>query len=49
MSESSKGQIAWNKGKKCSNLTGDKNGAKKLKGMSWKIDDETGKRVWINR
>jgi len=47
MSENSKGQIAWNKGKKCPNLTGDKNGAKKLKGMSWKKCSETGKRIWI--
>jgi hypothetical protein len=46
MSESSKGQIPWNKGKICENLKGDKNGAKKLKGKTWRIDDETGKRVW---
>jgi hypothetical protein len=49
MSESSKGQVAWNKGKKCDNLKGDKNGAKKLKGRTWRIDDETGKRIWVEK
>jgi hypothetical protein len=48
MSENSKGQIAWNKGKKCPNLTGDRNGAKKLKGMSWKKCPESGKRIWVS-
>jgi hypothetical protein len=47
MSESSKGQNAWNKGKTCPQLAGNNNGAKKLKGKSWKIDKNTGKRVWI--
>lgn len=47
MSENSKGQVAWNKGKKCPNLSGNNNGAKKLKGMSWKKCSVTGKRIWI--
>jgi len=49
MSESSKGQIAWNKGKKCPELSGDNNGAKKLIGKTWKICQITGKRVWLNK
>lgn len=49
MSESSKGQKAWNKGKSCPQLSGDNNGAKKLKGKSWKIDPVTGKRIWIEK
>lgn len=49
MSENSKGQVAWNKGKSCPQLTGENNGAKKLKGKTWKIDHETGKRIWIER
>lgn len=47
MSNSSKGHDAWNKGKVCPQLSGEKNGAKKLKGKSWKINQETGKREWI--
>lgn len=49
MSENSKGQIAWNKGKKCPNLIGDKNGAKKLIGKTWIIDSNTGKRIWVDK
>lgn len=49
MSENSKGQVAWNKGKKCPQLSGDKSGAKKLKGKTWIVDKETGKRIWIER
>jgi hypothetical protein len=49
MSENSKGQIAWNKGKECPNLKGDKNGAKKLVGKTWIIDITTGKRIWVNK
>lgn len=47
MSESSKGQIAWNKGKKCEQLSGDRNGAKKLKGKTWFFNKETNKREWL--
>jgi hypothetical protein len=49
MSENSKGQVAWNKGKKCPNLSGDNNGAKKLKGKTWKICSKTGKRIWVDK
>ena len=48
MSKNSKGQIPWNKGKKCEKLSGDNNGAKKLKGTTWKKCPETGKRIWVN-
>lgn len=49
MSESSKGQVAWNKGKTCPQLSGNNNGAKKLKGKTWKIDTQTGKRIWVDK
>ena len=41
--------IAWNKGKKCPELSGDNNGAKKLIGKTWKICQITGKRIWLNK
>ena len=43
-----KGNIPWNKGKKCEQLSGDKNGATKLKGKSWFYNTETNKREWVN-
>ena len=49
MSESSKGQVAWNKGKTCPQLRGDNNGGKKYKGKTWIIDEDTGKRIWIDK
>ena len=49
MSESSKGQVAWNKGKICPQLSGDHNGGKKCKGKTWIVDKETGKRIWIDK
>ena len=47
MSESKLGKEPWNKGKKCPQTTGDKNGAKKLKGKTWIFNTETKKREWI--
>lgn len=41
------GRTAWNKGKKCPEVTGDKNGAKKFKNKSWIYNAETKKREWI--